>query len=109
MTIFFPCLDTYTGVSVSFVFVAGFDFDTGGSLALVAVMSLSLSSVGMSVHCSGGGGSSSSMSAAFDFALESFLDFFLNMVRAMMDGLFGFWVLIVFVNLLLLTNVQYNE
>ena len=89
MTIFFPCLDTYTGVSVSFV--AGFDTDTGGSL--VAVMSLSLSSVGMSVHCSGGGGSSSSMSAAFDFALESFLDFFLNMVRAMMDGLFGFWVL----------------
>jgi len=106
VTIFFPCLDTYTGVSVSFV--AGFDFDTGGSLALVAVMSLSLSSVGMSVHCSGGGGSSFSMSAAFDFALESFLDFFLNMVRAMMDGLgFGFWVLIVFVNLL--TNVQYNE
>lgn len=89
MTIFFPCLDT--GVALSFV--AGFDFDTGGSLALVAVMSLSLSSVGMSVHCSGGGGSSSSMSAAFDFALESFLDFFLNMVRAMMDGLFGFWVL----------------
>ena len=85
MTIFFPCLDT--GVAVSFV--AGFDFDTGGSL--VAVMSLS--SVGMSVHCSGGGGSSFSMSAAFDFALESFLDFFLNMVRAMMDGLFGFWVL----------------